>query len=80
MKKALLILILLFSLNFSFQPGYNLLQKERHSIVNIVNTGNDDYNGNFLNRNRKAKLKCLVVLKMSVLNADRILLKYNDSS
>ena len=80
MKRSLLIILLLFSLNFSFQPGVNLLNREKHFIVNMVNTENNKYTGNFLSLNKKIKIKYFVALKICVMNADRILPENHDSS
>lgn len=63
MKKILIILLLIFSLNISFNTGYISTTIQRNAVVYIINYENDDLTTNTIDKTKK----CLVEMYLSLL-------------
>lgn len=63
MKKILIILLLIFSLNISFNTGYISTTRQKNAVVYIINYENDDLTTNTIDKTKK----CLVEMYLSIL-------------
>lgn len=64
-RKFILLIFVLFSLNYSFTPG-NLFSKEKEAIVLILNLEKDDATREFVKRNEAKKFQSLISLSMKI--------------
>ena len=79
-KKLILTALLLIALNLSFEPGhYTFSQKERHSIVHVIDISDDPYTSDFISANKKAIQAVSVSLTALILAADLYYNNYDTS-
>lgn len=72
MKKFLIILILLFSLNISFNTGYITISRQRTAIVNIINYQDDKLTTNTIDKTQRALIEMYICLLMEVKACNRV--------
>jgi hypothetical protein len=66
-KKIILMVFLLFALNFSFQPNSVLFARERHSITYTIDVNRDKYTEDLITEMSKKRFNALVSLTMNLL-------------
>lgn len=80
LKKIIFAALLLIALNLSFQPAQsNLFQRERHSIVHVIDIADDPYTSGFIESNRKAIRRISVSLTAEILATDSAYIHYDTS-
>ncbi len=77
-KKFILTVFIVISLNFSFQP-VSIYAKDEEFIAYIVDYNKHNNTGEFINRNEAKRLFILVSLTFRVMNADRKIITFNTS-
>ncbi|MCB0722938.1 MAG: hypothetical protein KDC42_11615 [Ignavibacteriae bacterium] len=79
-KRLIFTAVLLIALNFSFQPAQStLFQRERHSIVHVVDVSDDPYMSGFIDSNKKAIQRISVSLTAIILATDLAYSHYDTS-
>ncbi len=78
MKKLLIILILLFSLNISFNTGYITISRQRTAIVNIINYEDDKLTTSTIDKTKRALIEMYICLLLEVKTCNRVII--NDTS
>lgn len=66
-KKIILMVFLLFALNFTFQPNTALYAREKHSITYTIDINLDKYTEDFISGINKQRFTALVSLTMNLL-------------
>jgi hypothetical protein len=80
LKKLIFTALLLIALNLSFQPVQsNLFQRERHSIVHMIDITDDTYMSDFIESNKIAVLRISVSIKAVILATDSAYSHYDTS-
>jgi hypothetical protein len=80
LKKLIITALLLIALNLSFQPAQsNLFQRERHSIVHVIDLADDPYMSDFIESNKKAARRISVSLTTVILAANSAYSHYDTS-
>ncbi len=77
-KKFLLAVFIVLSLSLSYYP-VNVLTREKGSIVFIVDSGDDNFTNDFINRNETRKHIILVSLTMKCLINSSEIVYFNTS-
>lgn len=77
-KKTILAILIVFTMSFSYQP-VNVFQKERESIVYVIEVSKEKHLDEFMRRNQTKKLYILVSLTMQCLMTSGSTSTFNSS-
>ncbi|MCX7833247.1 MAG: hypothetical protein N2490_03460 [Ignavibacteria bacterium] len=75
MKKLIIIILLLFSLNITPNSGYINISKQRNPIVYIINYQNDDLTTNTLDKTKKSLVEMYLNLLIEMQIASKTSIK-----